>query len=337
MTSDDQRPDGTDEQLVQRVLAAAGERPVLPNDLRQRWENTFRQELGAAREQRRRRIAKRWLPLAAGIAALALLTMQLRTPPAAGTFGIVVAASGFSEVGNRGSAESGAVLREGDRLRTGPAGYVTIDARGVQIRVAPNSVIETRPGVVWISDGQVYLDTDPLSDQVSNEVRVDVHTPFGRVVHTGTQFLVSVTLDELALAVREGAVELVTDWARFNYRATATSAPFVRVARNGEVDGTTVARHGGIWAWTETASPGLAVGGRSVHEALSWAARERGLRLTYHSPAARQRADALLSAPADHSMAASAVLELVDRVTYLNVEVAADGVIVVSESDHKAN
>ena len=329
----EQKSEQKEEALVRRVLTAAGERPVIPEHFRSSWETTFRDELARARDDVRRQRIARWVPLAAGIAVLGLVVVLFGNRPAVPeALGTVVAVQGYSEIGSREAAE-GTQIQSGDVVRTGPSSYLTLDFAGVDVRLAPNTALETHRDRLHLTQGQINMD---IGESSSRSTLVVV-TAFGEVAHTGTQFLVDVTLDAMILAVREGAVELRISRARVNYRATATSAPLVRVTRRGLIEVSDIDRHGGIWGWTDSAGPGLVVAGRSTHDALSWAARERGLRLEYLTPAARRRAAALLSAPSDHAMGAADVLELVADITYLRVDVTGNGIVRVSERDHDAD
>lgn len=322
-----QESDTHDEALIERVLAAAGERSALADARRDRWEAVFSDALIVARRERRRRAAVRWLPIAAGLVAVTTLALRFGGgAPAPDAFATVIASRGVSE--SAGVAlEAGAFIVVGERVRTGPSGYLALNISGIELRLAPDTVIAAQPGQVHVDRGRVYVDTAAAA------THLDVDTAFGRVVHTGTQFLVAVEPDELTLAVREGAVELVTEWARQDFHATEDAAALVRVTPDGSVVERRVARHGGLWTWTELATPGFAVSGRSAHDALRWAARQRGARLTYLTPEARHRAEALLSAPADRALAAEEILALVSKVTYLTVDNGDGAVIRISERD----
>ena len=208
----EQKSEQKEEALVRRVLTAAGERPVIPEHFRSTWESTFRDELARARDDVRRQRIARWVPLAAGIAVLGLVVVLFGNRPAVPeALGTVVAAQGYSEIGS-GEAAEGMRIQSGDVVRTGPSSYLTLDFAGVDVRLAPNTALETDRDRLHLTQGQIYMD---IGESSSRSTLVVV-TPFGEVAHTGTQFLVDVTLERLNLIRRPFVREMQRSIAKYD-------------------------------------------------------------------------------------------------------------------------
>lgn len=280
--------DHQEEELVRRVLEAAGPRHALPDALRERWETAFHAELDQVLHRRRRVKRNMLIAVAASVAAVAVALALLAfpthpMPPVA----IITAVHGHGELLGGGVVTTGMSVAAEQTIETGPAGRVSLRYHEADVRLDVSSKLELHDDRLTLAEGTLYVDT---GTEGSAHGPVIIETALGTFSHLGTQFMVNLHDGALTAAVREGTILLTTDAARDSFSADAGSARLVSVSKAGAIDVAAVPTHGGIWTWVLEASPGFARDSATQDEFLRWLARETGTTLTYASDAARRHA-----------------------------------------------
>ena len=183
-------------------------------------------------------------------------------------------------------------IRSGQTIVTGAnAGMALAWAGGGSVRLDRDSeVLFVDTESVRLTRGRIYFDSAPAaliaSTNAATSPQFSIATELGSVSHVGTQFMVAMQGDTLAVAVREGHVEI--DGHYYDTRVPAGKA--VRVEGRGRPVLLDVARYGDDWQWVTQTSPAVGVDGHSLDDFLQWASRELGLGVRYRSEAIRQTA-----------------------------------------------
>jgi len=268
----------------------------------------------------RRRRARAGLALAAGLAAAVATALLVGgrgageragvgEPP--GPLAVVVgsldAATGLVEretPSGWASIAVGEAVAAGSRLRTVAGGAGLRAPGGRSVRLGPASRVRWEaPERLALEAGTVYLDSGGARPGAAFEVR----TSRGTLRETGTQYEVHLDGAGLRVRVREGRVALIA--ARSGTSAApgpdpegapeeAAAGPVapqevaagseLRVGDRG-VERRPFPAHGPEWSWVLTLAPAFEMDGRSLHELLSWAAREAGWELRYVDAGSERR------------------------------------------------
>lgn len=275
------------------LIRGAGHRPAMPDAAldavrdaaRQAWSARLaRTEALRARQARQRR---RWTLAAGVIFALVGITWVLGFSwvSRVSSRGVLLVeraldATSVTSPNDDGAApvlQAGDSLPLGSTLRTGPRGNAALRTEGgASVRLARDSrVVLTGPGVLTLDAGAVYIDTEAAGHWTGTSWTVE--TRFGTIQDIGTQFTVTLGDNHVAVAVREGAVDVLQGGQR--HRADAGNG--LRLGADGAVIREVVARHGPPWSWVLDGAPPFELEGRSLHQFLAWVAREAGWTLRY--------------------------------------------------------
>ncbi len=316
-----------EEEALRRLLREAGPRPAIPSaDLaaivetaRAEWWRRY----GGGRRQRRRggaagwgertadrperrRLSRRWLPLAAA-AVLAVVVgaawwaarpgPRLAAPPPVASIEVLTGTVRLMPPGEEplvlGTGGARQLLRVGTEIETAAPGGETQRAAGgadgvgrIALRMAGGASVRLDAGTrlrlaserqVELAHGAVYVDSGATA---GTRRGMTVRTAAGRFEDIGTQFEVrtegagagAVT----RLRVREGRVAL----GRGEQPAVvATAGEQVVVRAGGRIDKSTIPLSGPEWSWVLAAAPRLDIEGVTVRTYLDWLARETGWRI----------------------------------------------------------
>lgn len=296
-----------DDTALRTLLELAGPRPAAPPQVRAQvrgvahaaWREKAAQVAAQRRHQRRRRqrAVATW-----AIAALVLLTVGVgvwtRLGVLAPTADAVLAqrvATVERIVGEAWSGEvrvtGGMVLEDGAELRTGADGRVALRLEsGVALRLDGSTRLRLPSAAsVELEAGAVYLDTDDPNPRTPDTSRaVEVHTAYGTARDIGTRFEVRVADETLEVRVRDGLVEV--DTGALVHPADAGT--LLTVTASGEVASSPLTTADPAWDWTVAVAPPFTLEGRSVAEALEWAARENGWKIRWTDDALAREASA---------------------------------------------
>lgn len=274
------------EHLLREVGARDKPSQEISDEIRHAVHAEWRAVVGA-RLRRRRFIAYGLAASILGIAATTAITWRIATVE---THSATIARiDGSPEVvavdGQRRSTTVGQRIAIGEVLRTNGASRIALDfGNGVTARIDNDSEIAFPSNQhVALRSGAVYVDATPGSGH-DRELTVD--TNFGAVRHVGTQYQVRILSDGLEVGVREGRVE-VTGPRGANAGAAGEK---LHVSANGNVIRSALTTHDSSWQWTTAIAPTFNIEDRSLNDFLTWAARETGRKLTFHSPQAQQAA-----------------------------------------------
>jgi len=301
-----------EEDVVGRLVGAAGAREPLPDELKERWSAHFRGELGAAL---RRRTRRRLAVFSACAAAAIAVVVWIRLPTQDVLVARIVDVSGEAWRGDEPIAVAGTIAA-GDEVRTSGSGRIAAVYRGVDLRCDVDTAVRMREEEIELLRGSLYVD----APQGAGRVRVT--TPYGVVSHVGTQFMVTVQPALLVAAVRQGRIVVETDGAAHEFTAERT-AVHVSVA-DGHVTSIDMARHDGPWAWVNRIAPTPSFDGRPASAVLDWYAHETGRVVRYVDDRTQRAADInLLQGISD--LAADEVPGVITAITRLNVTLIDDG------------
>lgn len=234
------------------------------------WQSVTRQGL------RRRRLVS--LAAAATVIVAVALVINLVRAPA--TVAIQVATIGksvgsiyvYTDSSPGQVVDDLSTISAGQTIRTESASSVALDwGEGGSLRIAENSRINfDSENSIELVSGLVYFDSYD-APAGSFEIR----SPLGVVTHVGTQYMVGVDNEQLAVSVRDGIVEIEGN----TYDADAKAGQ--RVVLEGSARPVTLnfPGYGDAWRWIEATSTKPALDGKSTYEFLIWVARETGLEL----------------------------------------------------------
>ena len=257
----DERDPSTEEEIVRRLLEAAGPRPPIPQEdldaiaetARSAWSAQVARRDGISVPTPRR---PRWV-LGLGLAAALVLAAGLawwwgsRREPVPPTVDWVEALSGPVRVETAG----GATVRLHAETR---------------LRFVSAAILELERGAIYVDTGSA-----PQSP------RFEVRTPLGTVQDVGTRFAVQLVGPEtLVVRVRDG--EVLTEHQGLTDRTPAGQEMVLH--RDGTVERHAVAAYGPAWDWVLEAAPGFDVEGRTLQELLDWVSRETGWQIVFADP-----------------------------------------------------
>lgn len=286
----------TDDDTVERLLKLAGNRDPIPDDIESRvharvraeWQASVRapqqaQIYSTVRRAWTRRVTwNSWRPwiTSFGLAASVLLAVALLSgsePEVAAPASIAsVVRVAAGDAGVAGLPRAGTEIYAGDEITTGPGqGLGLLLAGNTSLRIDADSAVrfDGRDRFTLVR-GRVYADTGEFAFR---RHVLNIDTAMGSVADVGTQFAVAVDDVRLAVAVREGRVDVRRDDARH----AAVAGERLTVDAGGSVARDDVAPHGDYWAWTNELAPVFELEGRSLLEFLKWAARETGRELVF--------------------------------------------------------
>ncbi len=281
MNEDPQSPTPIDDP-VRSMVRDAGRRPAMPeatfHTIRDAAHNAWQDRL---LRQRRKRY-QRWLAVAATLTMAAIGLTTIFQSRFASTLG-EQAPIATVEVALEVRAGSGTRLAAGDAcpvgsaVSTGAQGRLALRlADGASLRLAEHSeLILDRTNAVNLVRGMLYVDSE--SDPQQTRPGLVVTTPLGTVREIGTQFTVKIDDETVAVAVREGKIELRA--GDRHHRATAGER--LTLSANGTLDRQAVTGYGESWAWVSATAPPFDLEGRMLDEFLRWVAREAGWRIRY--------------------------------------------------------
>jgi transmembrane sensor len=172
----------------------------------------------------------------------------------------------------------GDTLTADSRIVTGEATVALALPSGLSVRLAPasESVFESAERL-RLDRGRVYVDS---GSGAAGDPWV-VETGLGEVRHLGTQYLVTIGTDGLAVAVREGRIALQP--ARGGTaQTTAIAGERLRVAADapGQILRTALSPTDAQWDWIESVPTSLEVEGLTLGEFLVWYRRETAQAVT---------------------------------------------------------
>ena len=274
-----------------------------------------------------------YFALAASIAvgALALWAVLRPVPDTAPELvGIVAAATG-TDVRRNGLSvpDTGALkLMSGDTLTVGPGARVRLLLEsGAEIRLNEGTEIALAAiERIHLKQGSVYFDSAGLAEAA----QFNLDTPWGQVVHVGTQYMVQLLGESLAVSVREGAVRLTDDGGLINAGERIRAGQRIHVDEQGgrveQIEG-----YGPAWDWVLALAPPRTFS--TVADALVWISRETGYELHFESEEAESAAQGEPYSLPD-SKPKEALDALLTPFSLLSVVVTLDGgQLLVSEAE----
>jgi len=275
----------TDDQKLERLVRQAGRRTPLPEEVRSRFEESFRKELQVTRNRRLRHRLQFACAIAASLVLAVALVLVRNQPAEVEVIATVERSHGqtfWQHDDEGGPLRAGNQIQPNDIIRTS-AGSLAIrpGAANIDIRLDHMTEIEFVNGQsIRLIKGSVYIDADsgsgyqPFTTLV-NSIAVD---------HIGTQYLVSFNEQGISVAVREGEVMIATDQQRHRSRAFDNGGELVEFHDDHSFTTTRIVTYGGRWAWANTLAPDIETDGMYLVDFLDWVARETGFTIAYASP-----------------------------------------------------
>jgi ferric-dicitrate binding protein FerR (iron transport regulator) len=216
-------------------------------------------------------------------------------------------------------------LRVGQRLSTGASSRVALAWHdGGSLRVDEHTRIEfSSAHSVRLVTGSLYFDSaaTPTSG-AANPGALSIQTQFGEVLHVGTQFMMRVEGDEVALSVREGQVIVTGD----GFELVVNPGEELHLGVDGQRSRRTISGYDESWNWVRDIAPRMPIEGRTAFDILAWAARETGRRLIYASADAETLARETIIRGVEERTPDDA-LEILPYFTDLKYEVRADAIV----------
>jgi ferric-dicitrate binding protein FerR (iron transport regulator) len=223
------------------------------------------------------------------------------------------------------------IVRVGQSLSTGAESRAALSWRdGGSLRLDENTRVDlVSERSVRLVTGDLYFDSAAEQPAPGRTAAVPieklgVETPAGRIVHVGTQFMLSVDAGEVVLSVREGQVRLSGD----GFEITVNSGEQLDIDANGVRARRSIESYDTSWNWAQEIAPQPNMDGRTERDILSWVARETGRRIVYDSPATEASTRVSIVRGLDKRSPTN-LLAILPVITDLDVEIR-DDVIVVS-------
>lgn len=317
--------------VIAALMQTGGHREAPP-------ENAYQVVLAAAEEALQQKLQRRRLfrvaCVLAAAAALGLLAVALfyavpRLDAPAIAVQVATVDRFTGDVETRQSAgedwtrveASGADLRGGSMLRTGPDSGAGLAIERLSLRVGGNSEIGlVNRTQIRLVHGVIYVDTGARASD-----RLVVETPLGSAVHEGTQFQLAYDRSSLRLFVREGRVKIDREAGPI----VAEAGEGLVIPRSGAVTRSLVTPFDPMWQWTESLAPMLDIEGKRATDLLTWVARQTGRELRYVSSAAEQRAGTIILHGHLRQLTPREALNVTLATTDLDAEVQEEGRILV--------
>jgi len=299
---------------IAQLIRAAGARPAVPAERAARVKAAVREHWRGeiAGRERSRQLAG-WVALAAALVAGIWLSSSLWQRVGGGTGSVasmrVEAVRNVAKVLRASDAAPAALqtddsISAGSRVTTGPDGRVALTThsghsirldRDTRIRVLADSTIALELGAVYVDSG--------AQPRGSLEIRTSV----GTVRDIGTQFETRLASSGVTVRVREGSASIDASDG-----AIAVEAGWeVEVDPSGRTRRREIRTDAPEWSWIDAITPTIEIDGLPALDFLSWAARERGLTLSFvDSTLAAEAAGILL----DGSIAGMSVEQALEAV-----------------------
>jgi ferric-dicitrate binding protein FerR (iron transport regulator) len=277
-----------DDSDIARVLRATGGRANPSDKMKQAVYSAVHAEWRATlADRRRRRMRGVWLAVAASIAIAAVSLFFGRTlldqqgemvADVSRSVGVVQVREG--DAGEWRNIPEASTLRVGQSIHTGADGRVALAMRdGVSVRLDHNTnVALVDADRIDVSAGAVYVDSGVTEPRAG---RLIVETPGGVVRHVGTQYEARIVNGGTRIRVREGRVDV--EAVSGSIRTLQVGDQIV-VSRSGIEERGSIAPSSDEWDWASATAPEFDIDGRPVHEFLTWAGRETGLRVVFATP-----------------------------------------------------
>lgn len=284
------KQDMHEDQALSNLLRLVGNRPVVPDEVRERVRRSLHAQW--RRGTRIRIWRKRFLfAMSAAAVVMVLYTASLwlvtRSLPSAVPLGFVENRAGtvLATLGHSGDQKS-QVLSRGDFLlsnswlETGENGRAMLHLlNGPTVRMDVNTRFYFSSESSFVLDrGTVYVDSEGTG------AKLVLLTSHGTIKNLGTQFEVNVNPEALRLRVREGAVIL----QRNGSEEQAAAGTQLSITRQGTSSRTELASYSPSYDWLSEIGPTYHLEGTSLNEFLGWISRESGLKVEYADPAIQQ-------------------------------------------------
>ena len=313
------------------IVRAAGKRPEPPKE---HYEQVYAATHAVWQRGIASRRQRRWYPLAAAAAFLALAaalwqTLPLSPPTAAAEVAVL---QGLVE---RFVPETGAWtpledtrVHAGTRLRTGTEGSMAAQlAGGGSLRIDSASELVFADASFELIGGTVYFDS---SGRAPGRY-VEIVTPLGTVRDIGTQFEVRATQASLRVRTRSGEVAVLNSPA--GQPLASASGEEIELSADGQLERRNFAPDDPQWRWVESLAVAPDFDRPTVLAYLEWIALETGRRLEFVSENVRIQADIarFLGDPA--GLTPSELLVTIAATSDFSYELTAGGSILIGRDD----
>lgn len=277
-----------DEQMFEQLFAHAKARPQPPVDDMEEVRRAVFAEWDAVTGRRAR--WQRVVAIAATFAAVAFVlwtTVDLAPTVPAPVVARVERVQGV--IGMRLGDE----VAGGATIATGGGQLALRLASGGSLRLAPQTRLElTAADAAALTAGMVYFD----SEGARGGAPFTIATTLGNVRDVGTQFLVRVDAEQLAVGVRDGRVALEAG----TQRSEAAAGDRLVLAAAGGLRRDAIAAVGDEWEWAEKLAPPFEIDGRRLSEFLAWFTAQTGRTVVFADANAERIArDTVLSGAID--------------------------------------
>ncbi|MEJ2444275.1 MAG: FecR family protein [Exilibacterium sp.] len=180
----------------------------------------------------------------------------------------------------------GRALPAHSRLRTLAEARVALALGETSVRVDERTDVVLSSGeTLALTRGQLYMDTGTHAS--AHKPALTVITAHGRARDIGTQFLVHALPDLLAVAVREGSVDI----HRVDTTIHTRAGERVSVNETGTVTRELVSTDASAWNWAIALAPSFEIENAKLKDFLVWVSRELGKPLIFASPLVQQECE----------------------------------------------
>lgn len=271
-----------DDQDLYALLGNAGKRmepdAAIAAAIREATQDAWRQSVAKERQ-------RKWRNGLAGVAAAAAVVLAVviwfpTTPQLQPSLAQIESLAGTFSINERARTHNESI-NAGDLVRTGHNSHLALrlgDATLVSLDAETEITVAAADRLV-VKKGRIFVDTAGAVDGLV------VATSWGNVRDIGTQFEVAVSDEHLAVALREGKVELGLGGQIHTAEFKDGVGELIQVNRAMDVSRRPLAPADNHWDWTLDTRAPLNIEGLTVADVIDWSARITGRSVVYHSDA----------------------------------------------------
>ncbi len=270
-----------DDEMIELLLKKSGKRLAPPRELaeeiklatKDEWRKTVRSDVKRTRLQYLQYVAASIFVFAVGV-----FTLTQSFGPEVSNEHVAQISKSYGSISlNDVSLGESEAVSASDVLTTGVDSQVSLQLlEGIRIVLDSHTTVQfVDNDSLRLLAGRLYFDSE------GNSTPVDISTTWGKVTDIGTQYLLSIENDQMAVAVREGIVEV--DLGDNELLATTQNGlgDVITVNRNGNLKKGSISSTDKSWSWARKTQDALEIEGMSVYELLIWSGRVTGRDIGY--------------------------------------------------------
>ena len=220
-------------------------------------------------------------------------------------------------------------LAANSELRTTGGSGLSLLLGNVSIRMAAETTIKmSSADELRLDHGKVYIDSGR-----DTGTTMQVITSAATAMDIGTQFEVLFINSAYRLRVREGQVQLASDYTDMGNADVNRASDEVLIGADGMVERKQIASDDPDWAWAENLAPTPEIDGEPLTVLLNWVERETGREIIFADPLVELQSRQIVMHGTVQNLAPLQALDVVLATTDLAAVTIDDGRIQIKAAD----